>query len=310
MKREEEDRRLYEARRAEDEKRRKEIERLEEDRRRFEEEEQKRAEERRKEMEQFERMKRESEMATNKWRESETSNRMNESQRFANSRKLSDNEESEEEEEESEEKSGESGESDTENVRRKLTSAFDGKEEMVDLLGNVGGSVKLIINHFNSARSRAEAEFRGHDKSCKPIAELTRKNLSTNLSKIFLHQFRVDSRSKRKYHFWDALESTTEVSMFSNDQNIDFYKAVAAISRDYENNNLRFRNFVCRGLNEHALHRWVLLFCKNEAVTCRFYADHALLRTPSAVKRLCELLSHLADPDLPFRLSLDYEGRF
>lgn len=81
-----------------------------------------------------------------------------------------------------------------------------------------------------------------------------------------LHGFRADSRGQRRYHFWDALQATLDVDMFSNEKTIDFYRSVSVISREFENKNLRFRNFVCKGLKYYLiaynLYSFIYLFVR------------------------------------------------
>ena len=91
-----------------------------------------------------------------------------------------------------------------------------------------------------------------------------------------------------------------------------YIKAVVRVNNSHEGmlNNIKFRSFVCCGLNHGLLHVWVLLLLSsNNPALTKFYESWAFVNSGANAQ------TYLAEALLPlghqlYRLTLDFELRY
>ena len=72
------------------------------------------------------------------------------------------------------------------------------------------------------------------------------------------------------------------------------------------NPNIKFRSFVCCGLNSGMLHKWVRVLTEDEETMTKFYEAWAFVRaTEGALTQIMDTLQPLST--YKYSLSLDYE---
>ena len=86
-------------------------------------------------------------------------------------------------------------------------------------------------------------------------------------------------------------------------------KAVADVNSHEgmaNNPNIKFRSFVCKGLNHRMLHEWIKVLTVDKEVMSRFYQNWAFVNSsPEALPQLMDTLKPLSTH--MYALSLDYE---
>jgi len=120
-----------------------------------------------------------------------------------------------------------------------------------------------------------------------------------------------------RYHIWDFVQSAADAvhELHKVDgkphtpAESSLTKAVVQVN-EHEgmaaNPNIKFRSFVCQGLNDHLLHEWIALLTRDEPTMQKFYETWAYVRaSESALSMVMSTIEPLKS--LPFLLSLDYE---
>lgn len=186
-----------------------------------------------------------------------------------------------------------------------------------ETLSGLEVSIKQIGKHFAQAEvagSTVKVEDLGNDRKNKDIAVLVRGQLCTALSRVLLHGFKSYKLIGR-YHIWDFVQESCEATTkrldggAKSDAERTLLAAVVAInSHDgmANNPNIKFRSFVCCGLNDLLLHEWVRVLTVDKETMIKFYENWAFVNTsaealPQLIDALQPLSTHVYD------LSLDYE---
>jgi len=184
-------------------------------------------------------------------------------------------------------------------------------------------AIKAIDKHFIIAEqpgTTKTVDMLGDDSKNKDIAVLVRGQLCTALSRVMLHGFKSFKLIGR-WHIWDFVQescdrrreaalggdkvaltddSTAEKSLLKAVDTVNSHEGMA------NNPNIKFRSFVCCGLNERALHDWVRVLTLDRETMQKFYETWAFVNSsPDALSKLMTTLQPLADHR--YTLSLDYE---
>jgi len=188
-----------------------------------------------------------------------------------------------------------------------------------------------LETHFAQEGTRGiAAEVLGNDQSNKEIAVLVRGQLCTALSRVLLHGFKSFKLIGR-YHIWDFVQqasiSTRErlhkggASTKSADEQqreraeqamAAAVEAVNSLDAGGEggpvnNPNIKFRSFVCSGLNAGLMHEWIGVMTADEETMNKFYEVWAYVRVRdhAALPEMMAAIKPLSA--FRFSLSLDYE---
>eukprot|EP00795_Rhopilema_esculentum_P008909 gene8909-16534_t len=176
-----------------------------------------------------------------------------------------------------------------------------------------------------------EYSMAGDDTVTEAVTDLVRGHLCTALRAIFKNGFRKYNMVGGNYHPWMFIEEASNIevqrdfsSVYSRlvlckTYRLDedgkvlspeelLYRAVQAINSSHDaakvSMDVKFRSFVCYGLNEQVLHLWFEVLCSSEEVLAKWYHPHSFLRSPAWIQIKCELRC-LAQFSL--RLSVDWE---
>ena len=187
-----------------------------------------------------------------------------------------------------------------------------------DALPVLQSAVKAIEKHFaqaNAAGASKSIETLGNDQKNKEIAVLVRGQLCTALSRVLLHGFKSFKLIGR-YHIWDFVQQSCDAtherratSKAYSDAERTLTSAVVDVNSHEgmaNNPNIKFRSFVCCGLNNGLLHEWVRVLTADEETMTKFYEAWAFVRaTEGALTQIMETLQPLGT--YKYSLSLDYE---
>ena len=179
-------------------------------------------------------------------------------------------------------------------------------------------AVMALEKHFAKADepgARLSAELLGSDRDNKDIAVLVRGQLCTALSRVLLHGFK-SFKLIGKYHIWDFVQETSEALVKSGqvipllgDAQRSLLAAVSEVNSHEgtaNNPNIKFRSFVCFGLNCRALHDWVQVLTLDKETMAKFYEAWAFVNSSAdALPQLVDTLAPLSGQR--YSLSLDYE---
>ena len=187
-----------------------------------------------------------------------------------------------------------------------------------DALPVLLSAVKAIEKHFaqaNAAGSTKSVETLGSDQKNKEIAVLVRGQLCTALSRVLLHGFKSFKLIGR-YHIWDFVQESCEATqrrLGAGSAGGDAEKTLLAAVVDVNshegmanNPNIKFRSFVCCGLNHRLLHEWVRVLTVDKETMAKFYEQWAFVNSsPESLPQLMDSLRPLGSH--VYELSLDYE---
>ena len=186
-----------------------------------------------------------------------------------------------------------------------------------ETLDGLNTSIQQIEKHFGQADQAGvtlTADELGSDSENKDIAVLVRGALCTALSRVLLHGFKSYKLIGR-YHIWDFVQESCEATKLrlgggeGNDSEKTLLAAVVEVnSHDgmANNPNIKFRSFVCSGLNNRLLHEWVRVLTVDKDTMVKFYEGWAFVNSSAeAVPQLMASLNPLSNH--VYRLSLDYE---
>jgi len=181
-------------------------------------------------------------------------------------------------------------------------------------------AIKAIDKHFalaDAPGSQKTAETLGDDGKNKDIAVLVRGQLCTALSRVLLHGFKSFKLIGR-YHIWDFVQESCEATQKrlelagappATDAERTLLKAVADVNSHEgmaNNPNIKFRSFVCCGLNHQLLHEWVHVLTVDKETMAKFYEGWAFVNSSTdALPQLMQSLQPLGQHR--YILSLDYE---
>ena len=187
-----------------------------------------------------------------------------------------------------------------------------------DALPVLQSAVKAIEKHFaqaNAAGASKTVETLGNDQKNKEIAVLVRGQLCTALSRVLLHGFKSFKLIGR-YHIWDFVQQSCDAtherratSKAYSDAERTLTAAVVDVNSHEgmaNNPNIKFRSFVCCGLNNGLLHEWVRVLTADDETMTKFYEAWAFVRaTEGALTQIMDTLQPLGT--YKYSLSLDYE---
>ena len=186
-----------------------------------------------------------------------------------------------------------------------------------EMLKGLQDAARLIDKHFaqaETAGSTLTVDILGNDQKNKEIAVLVRGQLCTALSRVLLHGFKSYKLIGR-YHIWDfvqesrdATEKRLEGKSMSEAERSLLDEVVKVNSHEgmANNPNIKFRSFVCCGLNHRLLHEWVRVLTVDKETMAKFYESWAFVNSSAeALPQLMEALRPLGDQS--YELSLDFE---
>jgi len=186
-----------------------------------------------------------------------------------------------------------------------------------ETLNGLQSAVKQIEKHFAQAEiagSTVTVELLGDDQKNKDIAVLVRGQLCTALSRVLLHGFKSYKLIGR-YHIWDFVQESceaTQTRLAGGAQSEGERTLLAAVEEvnSHEgmanNPNIKFRSFVCSGLNHQQLHEWVGVLTIDKETMAKFYESWAFVNSSAeALPQLMDSLKPLGK--FSYVLSLDYE---
>ena len=139
-----------------------------------------------------------------------------------------------------------------------------------DAMPVLQSAVKAIQKHFAAAEAPGSTKTiaaLGSDQQNKDIAVLVRGQLCTALSRVLLHGFKSFKLIGR-YHIWDFVNESCEAThkrikaegvKYTQAENSLTAAVVEVNSHEgmANNPNIKFRSFVCCGLNNRLLHEWM-----------------------------------------------------
>ena len=187
-----------------------------------------------------------------------------------------------------------------------------------ETLSGLQTAISQIEKHFGQAElagATLTAEVLGNDQKNKDIAVLVRGQLCTALSRVLLHGFKSYKLIGR-YHIWDFVQESCEATQKRLDGGSaatgaekTLLAAVVEVNSHEgmaNNPNIKFRSFVCCGLNHRLLHEWVRVLTVDKETMGKFYEAWAFVHASAeALPQLMESLQPLGSH--VFDLSLDYE---
>jgi len=186
-----------------------------------------------------------------------------------------------------------------------------------ETLAGLQTAARAIEKHFGQAEvagSNTSVQVLGDDSKNKDIAVLVRGQLCTALSRVLLHGFKSYKLIGR-YHIWDFVQESCEATskrLEGHSQSEAERTLLAAVINvnSHEgmanNPNIKFRSFVCCGLNDRLLHEWVRVLTVDKETMAKFYEAWAYVNSSSeALPQLSESLAPLST--YAYALSLDYE---
>jgi len=186
-----------------------------------------------------------------------------------------------------------------------------------EMLKGLQDATKLIEKHFaqaETAGSTLTIDMLGNDQKNKEIAVLVRGQLCTALSRVLLHGFKSYKLIGR-YHIWDFVQESRDATekrlegQAINDAEKSLLSEVVKINSHAgmaNNPNIKFRSFVCCGLNHRLLHEWVRVLTVDKDTMVKFYESWAFVNSSAdALPQLMATLHPLGDQ--PYELSLDFE---
>ena len=214
-----------------------------------------------------------------------------------------------------------------------------------DALPNLLKAVEQITAHFAQADAPGATQdlaTLGDDQRCKQIAVLVRGQLCTALSRVLLHGFKSFKLIGRWYvpissnrataarrslpltpplprhrHIWDFVQQScdaTAARKAGGGKLSDAEKSLTAAVEEVNshegmqnNPNIKFRSFVCCGLNHRHLGEWVRVLTDDSETMGKFYESWAfvLKKEVGALKQMIDYLQPLGG--FAFALSLDFE---
>ncbi|MDP2436208.1 MAG: hypothetical protein Q8P67_10730 [archaeon] len=188
------------------------------------------------------------------------------------------------------------------------------------LLGNVHNSVSELFLFFTSISPAAAAPATDQTAAhSKKINSIVRGSLCTALARIFNQGFREYSirRLFQKCHVWDLIQSSVAINK-AEEGGIPSYSSsivTGTVVKHLEENHrlpnksVRFRAFVCYGLNERCLHEWITVITSNKDVLADYYDadEQPPLLDPSVSVQLARILQSLES--FQFNLDVEYEWR-
>lgn len=159
-------------------------------------------------------------------------------------------------------------------------------------------------------------------RALQTLNRMVRGGLCTSLARYMHHGFRETSYFIRKNHLWDLILEATR-SNDSGGGGLDADPALAyhnsivaeAVVQQLEENHrlptksVRFRSFICFGLNERCLHEWFRLLTTNQAALNEYYDrdDEPLMLNQTLSGELVSVLQSLQF--FTFDLDLEYEWK-
>ena len=190
-----------------------------------------------------------------------------------------------------------------------------------DALAVLEAASAAIGGHFAQAAvagSGKSPELLGDDQKNKEIAVLVRGQLCTALSRVLLHGFKSFKLIGR-YHIWDFVQHACEAAHERIRKGGGSYtvaeKTMTAavvevnstgVEGPANNPNIKFRSFVCSGLNHGLLHDWIGVLTADAETMHKFYETWAFVRSSEpALPQMMDAVRPLAGHK--FALSLDYE---
>lgn len=190
-----------------------------------------------------------------------------------------------------------------------------------DALAVLQAASAAIGTHFAQAAvagSSKSVELLGDDQKNKEIAVLVRGQLCTALSRVLLHGFKSFKLIGR-YHIWDFVQHACEATHERLRRAGGNYSAAertmtgavvevnsSGVEGPANNPNIKFRSFVCSGLNHGLLHEWIAVLTADAETMGKFYETWAFVRSSEqALPQMMEAIRPLASHK--YTLSLDYE---
>ena len=134
----------------------------------------------------------------------------------------------------------------------------------------------------------------GSDEKNKDIAVLVRGQLCTALSKVLLHGFKAYKLIGR-YHIWDFVQESTNATEkrlgggAPSEAERTLLAAVLQVnSHDgmANNPNIKFRSFVCCGLNARQLDEWIAVLTVDKETMAKFYEPWAFVQEKGDLSQL------------------------
>jgi myosin heavy subunit len=186
-----------------------------------------------------------------------------------------------------------------------------------DALTVLTAATKAIEKHFALAEmvgATKTVDLLGNDTKNKDIAVLVRGQLCTALSRVLLHGFKSFKLIGR-YHIWDFVQESCDAThtrldgeAYSEAEKTLTNAVIEVNSHEgmANNPNIKFRSFVCCGLNTQRLHEWVQVLAHDQETMKKFYEQWAFVNASTdALQQMMETLVPLAN--YKYSLSLDYE---
>jgi len=188
-----------------------------------------------------------------------------------------------------------------------------------DAMMSLAAAIAEVQKHFEQANVPGTAktlELLGNDQCNKDVAVLVRGQLCTALSRVLLHGFK-SFKIIGRFHIWDFVsEACASTHLRVKNQGGKYTKAELTLTTAVvdinenegmaNNPNIKFRSFVCAGLNNQQMPEWMEVLTTDKDVVAKFYESWAYIQSntdalpkiKAAVRPLC---------DYPFKLSIDYE---
>jgi len=191
-----------------------------------------------------------------------------------------------------------------------------------DALAVLQNAISAIEVHFQQAAvagSSKTMDVLGNDQKNKEIAVLVRGQLCTALSRVMLHGFKSFKMIGR-YHIWDFVQQSCDATHTRLQKASEQYSDAERTLTDavvqvnslssgdgpVNNPNIKFRSFVCSGLNNGLIHEWIRVLTSDGETMGKFYETWAFVRhSEDALPQMTSALQPLAQ--YKYTLSLDYE---
>eukprot|EP01132_Coremiostelium_polycephalum_P006818 gene6818-8457_t len=176
--------------------------------------------------------------------------------------------------------------------------------------------IKNIVNelddYFGHNTTYLEKRSLGDDGLYKKIANMIRGRLSTTIANVISHGFISTNLFRKRQYIWNFIESYRKMTSHESVAGISLIQAINTINQleaqspnDWKDPNVKFRTFICCGLNNHLLDQWISILHHNSNGISQYFQPNALITSKEHWDTFCQSLTPLVN--YPFKLSLDYE---
>eukprot|EP01091_Cochliopodium_minus_P019165 TRINITY_DN7975_c0_g1_i1.p1 TRINITY_DN7975_c0_g1~~TRINITY_DN7975_c0_g1_i1.p1 ORF type:complete len:905 (+),score=321.25 TRINITY_DN7975_c0_g1_i1:48-2762(+) len=176
------------------------------------------------------------------------------------------------------------------------------------LIENLISSVRDINLHLIPAKTFSKQKLLVDENVNEHVGDIIRSNFCSALASLLAYQFNTSSLRLWLFgnnHFWNFIEDAAMTSNVSQMTLLPLTKAIHDIN-DYEGSkndpNMKFRSWVCAGLNKGLLGEWLTIFSNNRDCIEKFYTENSIWSDTQSIRELIKPINLLST--VPFVLGL------